>query len=406
MRLVLKVGTQVMFTRNDALHRWVNGTLGTVVELDEKVVKVKIGDDIYDVGSVVWESYEYEFDKEQKKLNKETVGSFTQYPLRLAWAITIHKSQGLTFDKMILDLSRGTFAAGQLYVALSRVRTLSGLYLSRPVKPSDFRKDDEILAFASTFNDDKVIEDQISEGRAVYPFLKSNDYDGAVLKYMELAKGAILKGEHRVACLLFKKMMNVMISDEVLLGSCIDMPLNDEENLVAWFNNAVLCHCAERYEEAVRYADKLLQTRKLYEAMYVKTQALFRLGRYSEADVLNVAMGELLSPENGGEGLDLKFIHSVAMVNEFVGDPCLGTYQNVIIQRPSYFRGHLNFFKAMKRYGKKLLLAEGHELPGLALFFNASSSENDFLERLKRAAVENREEFEKYMETIRKQILD
>ena len=140
MNLILKVGAQVMFTRNDPSHRWVNGTLGTVVELNEKEIKVKVGNNINDVGCVVWESYEYEFDKKEKKLNKEIVGSFTQFPLKLAWAITIHKSQGLTFNKMILDLSRGTFAAGQLYVALSRVRSLDGLYLTRPVKYTDIKK--------------------------------------------------------------------------------------------------------------------------------------------------------------------------------------------------------------------------------------------------------------------------
>lgn len=406
MKLVLKAGTQVMFTRNDISRRWVNGTLGTVVELGDEFVKVKVGDSIHEVCSVVWESYEYEFDKKQKKLNKETVGTFTQYPLRLAWAITIHKSQGLTFDKMILDLSRGTFAAGQLYVALSRVRTLGGLYLSRPVKYYDFKKDDEVLAFASRFNDDDVIENQLAEGRAVYPFLKSHDYDGAVSKYMELAKEAILKGEHRAACLLFKKMMNVMISDAVLFGSCDGMPLNSDENQVSWFNNAVICQYGARPEQAVLYADRLLQSRTVYEAMYIKTQALFQAGKYAEADAMNVAMGELLSPENGGEGIDMKFIHSVAMINEYVGDPCLGTYQNVVIQRPEYFQGHVNFFNVMTRHGKKLVVAEGHELPELAQFFNDATSVDDFSESLKQAMSENKAEFEKYMAVIKKQMLD
>lgn len=406
MKLVLKVGAQVMFTRNDANHRWVNGTLGTVVELNNKEIKVKIGEAIHDVGCVVWESYEYEFDKEKKTLKKETSGSFTQYPLKLAWAITIHKSQGLTFDKMILDLSRGTFAAGQLYVALSRVRTLEGLYLTRPVKYSDFKKDDEVLAFTSRFNDDSIIESQLAEGKALYPFLKVQDYDGAVFKYMELAKDAIQKGAHRNACLLFKKMMNIMISDDVLKNSCSNMPVNKEENQVAWFNNAVICLYGDRPELAIQYANKLLSVRTVYEAMYIKTRALTVIGNYSEADELNVAMGDVLKPENGGNGFDLKFIYSVATVNEMVGDPCLGAYQRVILERPNYFPGHKAFYVAMKRQGKKLMLAEGHELPELAKLFNDSFTVGAFIEKLTLVYKENRQEYNKFNETIKKQSLE
>lgn len=406
LKLKLKVGAQVMFTRNDVSHRWVNGTLGTVTELDEKEIKVKVGNDVHAVSCVVWESFEYEFDKKTKKFSKETAGTFTQYPLRLAWAITIHKSQGLTFDNMILDLSRGTFAPGQLYVALSRVRTLGGLYLTRPVKPSDFRKDDEVMAFTANFNNDTVIEQQLAEGKALYPYLRSGDYDGAVSKYMELAKEALLKGEHRAACVLFKKMMNIMIADDVLMDSCCDMPLNENDNCVAWFNNSILTLYGKRPDLAVVYADKVLGSRTLYESMYIKTRALYRMGRTDLADGMNVAMGDHLHPEKGGKGFDAKFFRSFAQVNEAIGDPCLGAYQNIVLQFPEYIQGHSDFFMAMKRQHKELVLAEGHELPELAVLFNEMQSADEFMQSLTSYIAENKQGLNDFIDTVRKQLLD
>ena len=143
LKLHLKVGAQVMFLKNDSNKRWVNGTIGKVLELGNNYVKVEIknksGKFIYDVGSSGWEKYKIAYEKKTKKLLSEIVGSYTQIPLRLAWAITIHKSQGLTFDNLRLDLGRnGIFAHGQLYVALSRCRTLNGLSLKHPIRLSDF----------------------------------------------------------------------------------------------------------------------------------------------------------------------------------------------------------------------------------------------------------------------------
>jgi hypothetical protein len=140
--------------------------------------------------------------------------------------------------------------------------------------------------------------------------------------------------------------------------------------------------------------------------MYIKTRALTRTRKYSEADQMNVNMGELLKPENGGNGYDLKFIYSFATVNEMIGDPCLGAYQRIVIERPNYLHGHKAFIEAMKKQNKKLMLAEGHRLPELAQFFNETSSTDAFMEKLEQAFAENRQEFNKYNVTINKQSLE
>jgi ATP-dependent exoDNAse (exonuclease V) alpha subunit len=143
--LVLKVGARVMMTRNDPAGRWVNGTLGEVERFGEKTVQVRIGEESYAVEPQKWERNAYAFDPEARALTKTTAGSFTQYPLRLAWAMTIHKAQGLTLDRVYLDLARRLFAHGQAYVALSRARSLEGLELSRPLTPGDIISDPRIF---------------------------------------------------------------------------------------------------------------------------------------------------------------------------------------------------------------------------------------------------------------------
>lgn len=403
-KLSLKVGTQVMFTRNDPNHRWVNGTLGTVIELSNEEIKVKVGEDIHSVGMVVWESFEYKYDKQNKKLEKESVGSFSQHPLKLAWAITIHKSQGLTFDKMILDLSRGTFACGQLYVALSRVRSLNGLYLSRPVKYTDFRRDDEVIGFTSNFNNDSLIEEQLSEGMALYPFLKNHDYDGAVSKYMELAKDELNKNRQYLACTLFRKMLEIMISDKTLNGSCVDMTLNNEENLISWFNNAIISLYGNKPELSLIYIDKVIEKRPVYNALYIKTRALSALGRYNEADSLNVWISEIFSTAN--KEFDNKFIYSYASVNEAIGDPCLGAYQTIILNNPNYLTGYIDFFRAMKLQNKSLVLAEGRELPELAKVLNETKDEDEMQRILVQNMTYNPQEMNNLVNTIRKQALE
>nr|WP_243228348.1 AAA family ATPase [Microbacterium sp. CIAB417] len=150
--LKLKVGAQVMFLRNDTAMageppRWVNGTIGTVTRIMGGSVRVEIDGEEVDVEPAVWERYRYAYNPLTKTLSRDVVAEFTQFPLRLAWAVTIHKSQGKTYDRALIDLGSGAFAPGQTYVALSRLTSLDGLYLSRPLRPSDIRVDEDVRRF-------------------------------------------------------------------------------------------------------------------------------------------------------------------------------------------------------------------------------------------------------------------
>lgn len=146
--LELKVGAQVMFLRNDSDQRWVNGSVGTVTKIADTVF-VEVDGDEHEVQPAVWEKYKYSYSAATKQLKRDIVAEFTQFPLRLAWAVTIHKSQGKTYDRAIVDLGSRSFAPGQTYVALSRISALDGLYLTRPLRPSDIIVDENVLRFMS-----------------------------------------------------------------------------------------------------------------------------------------------------------------------------------------------------------------------------------------------------------------
>jgi len=147
-QLILKINTRVMFLNNDALGRWVNGSLGTVKRLDEREIVVVLDDgEEVDVEAYTWNLFKFTFDKKTRCLEREKVGSFTQMPLRLAWAVTIHKSQGKTFDRVAIDLGWGAFAAGQVYVALSRCRSLEGIFLRSPFCPRHLFADERVVEF-------------------------------------------------------------------------------------------------------------------------------------------------------------------------------------------------------------------------------------------------------------------
>lgn len=149
--LRLKKGAQVILLKNDPDKQWVNGTLAKVIALSKDSIVVDIDGNACDIPVAKWQKIEYSYNEEEDKIEDEVVGEFAQYPIKLAWAITIHKSQGQTFDKVIIDLGNGAFTHGQLYVALSRCTCLDGIRLKRPVTPGDIIFDRRIYDFKERF---------------------------------------------------------------------------------------------------------------------------------------------------------------------------------------------------------------------------------------------------------------
>lgn len=176
--LKLKEGAQIMFVKNDVgeIKKYYNGKLGKIKSLTEDTITVNFDDeDEIEIERTVWENITYKYNAEKRKIEQEVIGTFEQFPIRLAWSITVHKSQGLTFDKVIADLD-SAFSSGQVYVALSRCTSMNGLVLKSKIHPHSIKTDENVIEFAKSETPTTLINDELISGKADYLYKKSR-YD-------------------------------------------------------------------------------------------------------------------------------------------------------------------------------------------------------------------------------------
>ncbi len=381
--LRLKVGAQVMFARNDQYKRWANGTLAKVCKLTKDEITVEMMDGTrYIVPCCSWDSVNFEYDRETRKMKKEVIGTFSQFPIRLAWAITIHKSQGMTFDKLHIDLTYGMFAPGQLYVALSRVRSLAGLYLSRNIIPQYAHTSDEILTYASGFNDVAEIYNEIESGKAAYEALKTNDYDEAAKAYLQLVYKKVSDGDIREAIQQSKRFFDTVIDDERLYGLISKAPETlQSTHWTSHFLRAFLNLYSCDYEQALDEINEVLVAHQCTEALYIKSRALVKLERYKEANDVNAILGNMFEMDTP----DAKLLYMVAMVNElYVGIPGIEMMCKLVEIRPKYDNGIVALRSLMHRKEQKL--TESSDNPCELIFdFNSELTSDEFTEKLRQA---------------------
>lgn len=378
----LKVGAQVMFLRNDSCcpRRYVNGSLATITSLSENCIEARLEDgSTVTIGKVVWEAKEPEYNRESKKMTYKVVGSYAQYPIKLAWAITIHKVQGNTFNKVIVDPGSYMFACGQMYVAISRVRSLDGLYLTCPITKRHISTSAEVIEYAKCFNDEELIERELACGKALFEAERSKDEDAIAAALFDLVLRYTVQGDYKEAVVIAGRFFDNVICDEPLLGRVDSLPddLLTQKGLAATFLKSMLCLYGNRYAEALTYIDEVLCQHKCAHALFIKSRCLTLLERFQEADNVHEQLCEYFDADSP----DAKMLYNIALVNElYTHDPGVGLMQALLKAHPRYRPAVKAMHIFLHRRGIELTSEE--ECQKFVKLFNSELDEEKFMKSL------------------------
>ena len=286
----------------------------------------------------------------------------------------------MTFDRMHFDLSGGVFASGQTYVAISRMRALEGLTLSHPISPSHIMVNPEVTEFYKTLNDYAVIDDELEIGAAIKRHLDAKDFDGASRVCLNASIEKVHNGDMRNAALMLKKMYDVMLDDDCLLGMTGNEVLLNNETTTSNFINSVFCLYGNRFEEAVAYADKVLSRRSCPEAMFVKARALYALGRYDEANDAYFVL-EMTSNTKSSKIIDQKQYLFMAKLNEKLGNSNVEICKKLIKLCPECVSAYAIMRREAIKEGKQI--NDNGDL--YEIFNDTSVSDEEFVAKLSQA---------------------